>query len=139
MTIFAVTLFPLWQRTIIAAVVYAVLMILLRHWRPNAGNNHGASDETAKPDGKRSLLLAAVPYLVLTPPIYMGVYYATCAHSCGEADGHYMIGDAQLPYGFEVLFVPADYLEHWLELGPCRPVKIVDPERTWLPTQAPRQ
>jgi hypothetical protein len=81
-------------------------------------------DEPKKPDRKRRRWPSAVPYVILTPLVYMGAYYATVAHPCGEQNGHYMIGDAQLPYCFEVFFAPADKVEQLLGLGPCRPVPV---------------
>jgi hypothetical protein len=89
------------------------------------------SDKARKPDRKRRRWISAVPYVILTPLIYMGAYDATCAHYYCEPDGHYMIGDAQLPYCCEVFFAPADRVEQWLKLGPCRPIPIHDPPRSW--------
>jgi hypothetical protein len=63
--------------------------------------------------------------------MYMGTYYATVAHYCGEPDGKYMIGDAELPAWIAFFFAPADWAEHWLQLGPCRREAIIDPPRTW--------
>ncbi|HEX4071792.1 MAG TPA: hypothetical protein VHX68_11495 [Planctomycetaceae bacterium] len=69
------------------------------------------SSETIKPARKGRRWLFAVSCIVVPPMIYMGAYYATCAHYCREQDGHYMVGDAQLPYCFEILFAPADWAE----------------------------
>ena len=88
------------------------------------------SCESKKTGRKRRRWPSAVPYMILAPLIYMGAYYATCAHSCDERDGHYMIGDAQLPDCFQSFFAPADWAEQRLELGPCKPVGNHDPRRT---------
>ncbi len=89
------------------------------------------SDEAKKLDAKRRRWPSAVPYVILAPILYMGAYYATCAHYCGEADGHYMIAHAQLPHCFEVFFAPADWAEQWLELGPCREMPKIEPRRSF--------
>jgi hypothetical protein len=98
---------------------------------PHRGTgDDGMSNEPEKTDRKRRRWPSAVPYVILTPLVYMGAYYATVAHFCSAPDGKYMIGDAELLDYFQRFFAPADWAEHWLELGPCRPVEIHDPSRS---------
>jgi hypothetical protein len=75
---------------------------------------------TDKPLRKRWRWPSAVPFVILTPLLYMGAYYATVAHDEGLPRRTYEVGDAQLPECFEDFFALADRIEHRIRLGPCR-------------------